>query len=1241
MIGTPISFTSALSSFDEYGNAIQTTTTVVDSTGTLTEIRFNIFENRIDDNQEWMIGLPLQINITTQLNAKKSISRVTNLVHDLETGILVQKTSDPNTSLEITTYFQLDLFGHQISKSINGLRNSTLVYDAQGRFFPQEFNALNQLISRSYHPFFGITLSETDVNNLTTTSTFDSFGILIEQTYPDGTSTSSNRFWCSSSKKSKTKASNNCPPLAVFGEVVISRVNTKTTNFYDSASRQVRTVGFGLNGRTIFQDTQYNHLGLENASSLPYFADLETPQIFWNVFTYDILARKILEIHPDNTTLTYVFNGLQTTTINQLGQKQTRQTNSQGALLISTDQSGHNTVYDYDSQMHRISITDSQNNLVSFVAYDLTGNVIQDQDADRGTWSYTYNSFGELASQIHQENNNKISYQYDLLGRRNLMQTNSETFSWQFDSASNGIGKIHFGSSKKLTQLFQYDNFGRIASKQICSKEFQISPCFTISFSYDSLGRMSQTNYPGDFSTLNLYDSVSSTLTEILDLSTNYSLWTLVEQDALGRTLSESLGENVISVNKTFDQRNGRLLGIESSSTSQVFQSLEYEYNMIGALTIRSDKLKDLQEQFAYDSMNRLIASSLMLNNENVFNASFAFDSIGNIVYKSNVGNYKYGENGVGPHAVSSISDENGNIIKKYAYDSEGNMLNSNGRTIKWHERGIVSQISNGNSNWQAFSSGPDAKMYKRSIESPNLQEETIYFDGVYEFVNRSSDGILTHRYILGNSIMVVKNCANQQQFSTSYVFILNDNLGSPNVLLDQKGNILDERSYDSFGKARNSTTWLPFQQSTKIDCTSSFDLFDGGFTGHLDICEFGLVHMSGRVYDPDLGRFISADPTIPAVENGQALNRYSYSLNSPLNVVDPSGFGFFKKVWHAITHAVRSVAHAVSNVVHAVEHAIQHGQLLLTLARLMVDAAAMAACGGSPQCGIAADAVFSAAVTKIEGGSWKDAIEAGAIDAIELEIGSSGLQPTTRFLLDTSIGATSSLIHGGSLVSGFLQGAGAATGMKSMTSIPAGESVVGDLVKNWASSTLKSEVTTYVVSRIAAKMKMSVDEFDLALEVVSMVGGPRPFDKERGEDNKLITGLLQRGATGFVFDVADVSLAYQGLPTATSWNIILHPSLAATVAGGHSLGSIDALNLANWGIVRSDIKLVALPIFLVAPTGAVVFTNTGDVVAGYGLSSILNPQAHSYSGNVFGVDGLFANSHQISYYREIFPNQF
>jgi hypothetical protein len=48
---------------------------------------------------------------------------------------------------------------------------------------------------------------------------------------------------------------------------------------------------------------------------------------------------------------------------------------------------------------------------------------------------------------------------------------------------------------------------------------------------------------------------------------------------------------------------------------------------------------------------------------------------------------------------------------------------------------------------------------------------------------------------------------------------------------------------------------------------------------------------MNGRVYDPLIGRFMSADLTIPNPRNLQSFNRYSYAYNKPLILWDPDGY--------------------------------------------------------------------------------------------------------------------------------------------------------------------------------------------------------------------------------------------------------------------------------------------------------------------------------------------------------------
>ena len=110
---------------------------------------------------------------------------------------------------------------------------------------------------------------------------------------------------------------------------------------------------------------------------------------------------------------------------------------------------------------------------------------------------------------------------------------------------------------------------------------------------------------------------------------------------------------------------------------------------------------------------------------------------------------------------------------------------------------------------------------------------------------------------------------------STDY--LLKDHLGYIERIINEAGTIKETLSYDPWGKRRN-IDWTPANESI-VSTTHR------GFTGHEMLDAIGLVHMNGRIYDSEIGRFLSADPFVQAPENSQSYNRYSYVLNNPLSM--------------------------------------------------------------------------------------------------------------------------------------------------------------------------------------------------------------------------------------------------------------------------------------------------------------------------------------------------------------------
>jgi len=143
------------------------------------------------------------------------------------------------------------------------------------------------------------------------------------------------------------------------------------------------------------------------------------------------------------------------------------------------------------------------------------------------------------------------------------------------------------------------------------------------------------------------------------------------------------------------------------------------------------------------------------------------------------------------------------------------------------------------------------------------------------------------------------------------------------------------------------------------------------GFTGQEELADVGLVHLNGRVYDPLIGRMMSADPTVPDPMNGQAWNRYSYVIDNPLGYTDPTGYSWLSSFFH-------SVGTFFSRTFGVL---FRHVPILGTIFEI----AAVALCPASAGLGCAVTAAFAATtfVAGVTSGNLGAALRAGAIAAV------------------------------------------------------------------------------------------------------------------------------------------------------------------------------------------------------------------------------------------------------------------
>ncbi|MDE2346368.1 MAG: hypothetical protein KGL13_07855, partial [Gammaproteobacteria bacterium] len=166
---------------------------------------------------------------------------------------------------------------------------------------------------------------------------------------------------------------------------------------------------------------------------------------------------------------------------------------------------------------------------------------------------------------------------------------------------------------------------------------------------------------------------------------------------------------------------------------------------------------------------------------------------------------------------------------------------------------------------------------------------------GAFEAV--TTGGVTKYRYHLSADSREVAEVDLSNSGSTvneTVSYVLSDHLGSVDVVQTvnaSTGAVIGTQymSFSAWGGRREPNTWLP--PVTQAEAQADHNANRYGFTHQEMLDNVGIIHMNGRIYDPNLGRFLSVDPVFEFPTNTQSLNPYSYVLNNPLSMTDPTGY--------------------------------------------------------------------------------------------------------------------------------------------------------------------------------------------------------------------------------------------------------------------------------------------------------------------------------------------------------------
>ena len=900
-------------SIDYFGNALQ----VVVSADGYSKTTASTYTN---DPPNWILGRLTRATVTATTPSLSStrVSAFTYHGYNYDScsaalGVLCSETIEPDsptTTLWQQTRYTYDAFGNKAQTTVGfndldsagnpilSYRSAWTDYDGLGRFPIRLINALGYPETRTYDARYGAPLTVTDPNGFTRTTNYDGFGRKYLETLSDP----------SSRRLAQTFTTVEAAELQGQERYRLRSVSSgggETRSYFDSLQRELRvqTKGFAANAWVDAAVTAYDALGRKYQVAKPAGSGTTT-----TTYTYDVLGR----VKSEQTggagltrTTDITYTGLSTvTTVNGTGIAQRsaiKTLNSQGQTVSLIDAYGKNTGYSYDPFGNLLTVT-GPTCIQEQMSYDTRGRKTGLTNPDSGAWHYDYNGTGELVRQTDAKG--QITRQfYDILGRmvERREHAGAETALpfvtvWSYDTYADGspcqmgLGKSCETRSTTLPRaavggalpldpssgnspvrrLTRYDASGRAyQSLTEVAELLSVQPQtkrFLTTQSFDANGRVDRTAHPSGLVLQNRYTAWSGQLDQLSEWPSGTVHWLASSRNADGQIAQMQVGPHTTV--KTYDG-----FGRPATLVTGSVQNAGYQFDALGNLTARTDSAAGLSQSFGYDPLDRLTTQ------DGASVATYDFD--GNLASRADVvGGYSYYP---GTHRVHLAGGWS------LTYDANGNVITLGGtgsKTLTYLPFNLPSSIQAGTNTLAYLYDGAHARI-KESVSTPQGNSQTWYL-GAYEEHTRP-DGVVEQRHYLATPEGVVGVLTRRSNGANGVAYWHKDHLGSVVAITDAAGALQQRFAFTAWGT-----------RSPAGDAATE----PRGYTGHEHLAEVGLIHMNGRLYFDALGRFLQADPIVQAPYAPQNYNRYSYVLNNPLSLTDPTGYSWWTK-WRRPIFAV------------------------------------------------------------------------------------------------------------------------------------------------------------------------------------------------------------------------------------------------------------------------------------------------------------------------------------------------
>ncbi|GAQ65056.1 RHS repeat domain-containing protein [Streptomyces scabiei] len=635
----------------------------------------------------------------------------------------------------------------------------------------------------------------------------------------------------------------------------------------------------------------------------------------------------------DSTATTAVQGGSATRTIVDARERTVETREYAGASPADPQFGGGSGTASYTSTTFQYTLDDQQSQVTGpdgatwSYGYDLFGRKTSADDPDKGLTELEYDSLDRLISTTDSFGRAVLSG-YDAIGRVTGTWTGSKTDANQltaltYDSLLKGLpdastryvgGKTGKAYTRTVTA---YDSLSRPTATELSlpgsDPLVAAGAPATLEFenNYNIDGTLQNSKEPalgGLPSEIVDYGYTGTGQVSSIGGSTGYLLH--ADYSALGQARQLVIGtanteeHKKAYVTNTWEEGTGRLLGSHVTDQTHPYklQNLAYTYDQAGNVTSVADTstlggTAPAETQcFAHDGHRRLTEawtpasqkcsdarSASSLGGRSAYWTSYGYNDAGQRARETEhtstgdtTTTYCY-EKADQPHALTGTSTKADCTApdRSYEFDSTGNTTSRPDGTatqdLDWSDEGRLATLTESGKTTD-YLYGADGTLLIRSTEGG----ERVLYVGATELHLRADGSTWAQRHYGSGSLTVAVRSNESGADELSY--LVTDQHGTATLAIDATNQEFSRRYTTPFGAPRGDTTGAAWPD-------------DKGFLGKTTDTGTGLTHVDARQYDPELGQFISVDPLLQTGV-GQTLNGYSYAVQNPSTLADPSGLG-------------------------------------------------------------------------------------------------------------------------------------------------------------------------------------------------------------------------------------------------------------------------------------------------------------------------------------------------------------